>query len=68
MGFALFCRFSVIRFRANVYDEGLIALGAVEVLEGRWPLIDFYTPYPPAAFFALALIYQFLGASLNERG
>ncbi len=69
MGVALVCRLLVIRFDPNLYDEGLIALGAAEILDGRWPLVDFYTPYPPAAFFVLALIYKVFGTGLLvERG
>jgi hypothetical protein len=53
-----------VPFGADIYDEGLIANGAVLVLRGQWPAVDFYAPYPPAAFAALALIFQLWGVRL----
>lgn len=51
----------VMRINVNIYDEGLIALGAEQILKGHWPVIDFYSPYPPAAYAALALVYKMFG-------
>ncbi len=59
----------MIRLDFNSYDGGLIVLGAEQVLKGRWPLIDFYAPYPPAAFFVLAALFKLTGITiLAERG
>jgi hypothetical protein len=69
--FAISLLFSLpmIRLDFNPYDGGLIVLGAEQVLKGRWPLIDFYAPYPPGAFFVLAALFKLTGISiLAERG
>jgi hypothetical protein len=47
-----------------LYDEGLIANGAALVLRGQLPARDFYAPYPPGAFLALALAFRIWGVRL----
>ena len=60
---------ALLRMDFHQYDEGLINLGAEQVLKGRWPLVDFYAPYPPGGFFALAAVYKVAGISIvSERG
>ena len=52
----------------GVYDEGLILLGAVRVMNGAIPHRDFYTLYGPGQFYALAALYKIFGVSvLAER-
>jgi len=57
-------RLPLFRLQAGFYDEGLIALGAEQVLKGHWPLVDFYAPYPPGAFFAVAGFYELFGVGV----
>lgn len=49
---------------ADPYDEGLIATGAALALRGQLPAVDFYAPYPPGAFLALALAFRCWGVAL----
>jgi hypothetical protein len=65
----LACSLPLLAVDLNLYDEGLIALGGEQLLKGHWPLVDFYTPYPPGAYFVLALAYKLFGVQvLVERG
>lgn len=61
---ALLLATAQVPFGADPYDEGLIANGAALVLRGQWPVADYYAPYPPGAFAALALGFQFWGVRL----
>ena len=54
----------VMRYGINFYDEGIMALGAEQLLKGHRPTLDFYTPYPPAAYYALAGLYRLAGVRL----
>ena len=38
----------------NVYDEGLVLVGAMRVADGEIPDRDFYANYGPAQFYVLA--------------
>ena len=53
-----------LNLQVNSYDEGLMGVGAVRVLEGELPYRDFYTIYPPGQFYLLASVYQLLGVSI----
>lgn len=50
--------------RINPYDEGLIAYGAEQVLRGRVPSVDFYSPYGPGVFYLVAAAYRLFGTRL----
>ena len=47
-----------------VYDEGVIAYGAVRLLAGELPYRDFWTVYGPGQFWAVAGLFKIFGASL----
>jgi hypothetical protein len=65
---ALYLR-AVLPYELNPYDEGVIAYGAEQVLKGRRPGVDFYVPYSPAAFYAVAAAFRLAGVRLLvERG
>jgi hypothetical protein len=54
----------LMRFDLNPYDEGVVALGAEQVLKGRIPNVDFYVPYPPGVFYVLAGLFRLAGTRL----
>ena len=45
----------------NVYDEGIIAFGAVRVMDGQIPYRDFWTQYSPGQLYVLAGLFQVFG-------
>lgn len=47
------------------YDEGIVAYGAVRILDGGIPYSDFWTLYAPGEFYILAIIFKIFGISLN---
>jgi hypothetical protein len=52
----------------NVYDEGMILVGAARVANGDIPHRDFYSPYGPAQFYILAGLFKLFAPSvLGER-
>src|SRR5437764_281350 len=53
-----------VPYGADLYDEGLIANGAALVLRGQLPGASFYAPYPPGAFWALAIAFRLFGVRL----
>jgi hypothetical protein len=60
---------AVLPYELNPYDEGVIAYGAEQVLKGRRPGVDFYVPYSPGAFYAVAAAFRLFGVRLLvERG
>lgn len=46
------------------YDEGIIAYGAVRVLQGELPYRDFWTQYSPGQFYLVAGFFKFFGANI----
>jgi hypothetical protein len=48
----------------NPYDEGLVAYGAEQVLQGHPPAADFYCPYGPGVFYVVAAAYRLFGIRL----
>src|SRR3954465_5945471 len=54
----------LVPYGADLYDEGLIANGAALVLRGQLPGASFYAPYPPGAFWALAVAFRLFGVRL----
>jgi hypothetical protein len=48
----------------NPYDEGMVAYGAERVLHGQRPAVDFYSPYGPGVFYAVAAAYRLIGTRL----
>jgi hypothetical protein len=55
---------SVLPYELNPYDEGVVVYGAEQVLEGKRPGADFYVPYSPGAFYAVAAAFRLFGARL----
>ena len=52
----------------NVYDEGLVLVGAMRVADGEIPHRDFYANYGPAQFYVLAGLFKLFAPSiLGER-
>lgn len=47
----------------NLYDEGIILVGAERVLSGEIPYRDFWTMYGPAQFYILAGLFKIFGVS-----
>lgn len=47
------------------YDEGIVAYGALRILDGNIPYRDFWTLYAPGEFYLLAGIFKIFGISLN---
>ena len=48
----------------NIYDEGLMAYGAVRVMDGQAPYRDFWGMYSPGQFYVLALLLKLFGPSI----
>lgn len=52
----------------NVYDEGLVLVGAMRVADGEISDRDFYANYGPAQFYVLAGLFKLFAPSiLGER-
>jgi hypothetical protein len=45
----------------NPYDEGIILVGADQILAGRLPYRDFWTMYGPGQFYVIATLFHFFG-------
>src|SRR6266446_5337323 len=56
------------RYRAGIdwQDEGLLAYGAVRVMEGQVPNRDFVTLQPPFSFYIAAATFKLFGTSLGS--
>jgi hypothetical protein len=54
------------RWRAGIdwRDEGLLAYGAVRVMQGEVPHRDFVSVQPPLSFYAAAVVFKLCGTSL----
>lgn len=61
---AFLCLLPSIRNALNIYDEGLIVLGAERVLNGQIPYRDFWTMYGPGQIYILAGLFKLFGVSL----
>ena len=48
----------------NIYDEGIIAFGAVRVMDGQVPYRDFWTQYSPGQLYVLAGLFQAFGKTI----
>jgi len=48
----------------NIFDEGLIVVGAQRVLEGDVPYRDFWAIYGPGQFYAVAGLFRLFGSSI----
>ena len=48
----------------TVHDEGLVLTNAMRVAAGQIPHRDFYTPYGPAQYYALAWLFKLFGESV----
>ncbi len=52
----------------NVYDEGIILVGAMRIMHGQVPHADFYTNYGPGMYLSLAGLFSLFSPSiLTER-
>jgi hypothetical protein len=49
----------------NIYDEGIILTGAMRILSGEIPSVDFYVNYGPGQFYFVALLIKLFGLSLD---
>ena len=49
---------------AEIYDEGLILVGAMRVAAGQIPHRDFYANYGPGQFYTLAWLFHWFGRSI----
>lgn len=45
----------------NLYDDGIIVVGAEEILRGKVPYRDFWTMYAPGQFYLTALLFRIFG-------
>ncbi len=53
------------KYGLNLWDEGDLAYGALRVLDGQIPLIDFgFDGYPPGRYFLSALFFKLFGINL----
>lgn len=48
----------------KIYDEGLVAVGALRVAGGELPVADFWTLYPPGSYLLLGALFRLLGPQL----
>jgi len=57
---------SLSRYRAGIdfADEGFLAYGAVRVMQGQIPHLDFVSLQPPLAFYTTAAMFKLCGISL----
>lgn len=55
----------LLRAPLNVYDEGIILVGAQRVLDGDVPYADFWSMYPPGPFYLLAGLFAIFGESVT---
>jgi hypothetical protein len=49
------------------YDEGLIAYGAIRILNGDIPYRNFWTLYFPGQFYLLAAVFKIFGISVKVK-
>jgi hypothetical protein len=57
---------SLYQFKSALWsmDESILLVYPDEILDGRWPGIDFFTVYGPGNFSMLALLYALAGPSV----
>lgn len=48
----------------NPYDEGLVAVYAMAILDGKLPYRDFWTLYSPGQYYATAAVFTIFGPSI----
>ncbi len=48
----------------NIYDEGIILVGAARVMRGELPYRDFWSQYSPGQFYTLAALFSVTGKSV----
>jgi hypothetical protein len=58
------CHLPVLHMRLNVYDEGIVLVGADRVLQGHVLYRDFWSMYPPGQFYTLAFLFKLFGTSV----
>src|SRR3954454_358313 len=50
--------FMLMNRQLNLFDEGLVLVNALRTLHGDVIHRDFYSPYGPAAYYILALLFS----------
>jgi hypothetical protein len=60
---ALWCGLG-IDYGLQIYDEGMLLVGARSVANGGVPVRDFWTAYPPGVFWLLGLAFQIFGEQM----
>lgn len=61
---SLACLAATMRADVNPYDEGLILVGATNLIAGEIPHRDFYTLYGPAQFALTAMGFKLFGTNI----
>jgi len=61
---AAFQTLTLSRHLNNIYDEGLILLGAQRVLDGEVPYRDFWGMYGPGQFYAVAGLFKLTASTV----
>ena len=65
---AVIYNFYLLKAPINIYDEGIVLVGADRIVNDDLPYIDFFSMYPPGQFYILASLFKFLGTSvMTER-
>jgi hypothetical protein len=60
---ALWCGLAT-DFSLQIYDEGMLLVGARSVANGGAPVRDFWTAYPPGVFWLLGLAFHLFGEQI----
>jgi hypothetical protein len=55
---------TLVPFNLSIYDEGSILTGAMNVLAGRVPTVDFWTVYPGGAYVWPAILFAVFGPQM----
>src|SRR5215470_19701631 len=64
LSFALTIAYPRWRAWIDWRDEGLLAYGAVRVMNGEVPHRDFVSLQPPLSYYVGAIVFKFFGTSL----
>jgi hypothetical protein len=56
--------FGPVKDPVNVYDEGVVLVGATEIMGGKIPYRDFWANYAPGQFYTLAVLFRIFGTNV----
>jgi hypothetical protein len=56
--------FGSIKVPVNPYDEGIVLVGATQIMAGKVPYRDFWTIYSPGQFYTLAVLFRIFGTNV----